>query len=195
MKHVTKKRKTSAAKRFAEIEQISIAGISERMGPLGLHMFAESYLSAAQAIPKPKVPFEPVRPYLVCHAIELALKAFLSLRSSAMVELADAPFGHNLDSLLTKALEGDLTQLAAFTDAHRKAIRLATIYYAGKVFEYPAVGEALCAYPQMPPIEVLFEAAARLVKALRQPCREAKCVLGEKGDLILPSSWSPHVKR
>lgn len=174
MTHVPKKRKVSAAKRFAEVEKISIAGITERMGPLGLHMYAESFLSAAQALPKPKVPFEPVRPYLVCHAIELVLKALLSLRGAAMVELADGPYGHNLDALLTKSIDANLAQFASLSKAQSSAIRLATTYYSGKVFEYPAVGEALSAYPQMPPVEALFEAAAALVGALRQPCREAK---------------------
>lgn len=172
--HKPKKRKSSAAKRFAEIEKISIVGITERMGPLGLHMYAELYLSAAQILPKPKVPFEPVRPYLVCHAIELVLKAFLSLRGATMVELADGPYGHNLDSLLTKCIEANLADFASLSEAKSNAIRLATTYYGGKVFEYPAVGEALSAYPQMPPVDVLFEAAASLVEALRQPCREAR---------------------
>lgn len=174
MTYSPKKRRPSAAKRFAEIERISIAGINESMGPLGLHMYAESYLSAAQALPEPKVPFEPVRPYLVCHAIELALKAYLSLRGATMVDLADGAFGHNLESILAKAIEGDLANLVPLTESQTKAIRLATTYYAGKVFEYPAIGEALSAYPQSPPIEVLFEAAACLVEALRQPCKEAK---------------------
>jgi hypothetical protein len=174
MSHTPKKRKPSAAKRFAEIETISIAGITERMGPLGLHMYAESYLSAAQALPKPKVPFEPVRPYLVCHAIELVLKAFLSLRGAAMVELADGPYAHNLNSLLTKSIEVKLFEFASLSEGMINAIHHATSYYGGKVFEYPAIGEALSAYPQMPPVEVLFEAATSLVEALRQPCRQAK---------------------
>ena len=144
------------------------------MGPLGLHMYAESYLSAAQALPQPKVRFDPVRPYLVCHAIELVLKAFLSLRGVAMVELADGPYGHNLDLLLTKSIEAKLAEFASPSKVQSDAIRDATVYYGGKVFEYPAVGEALRAYPQMPPVEVLFEAAASLVEALRQPCKEAK---------------------
>jgi hypothetical protein len=169
-----KKRKASAAKRFAEIERISIAGITERMGPLGLHMYAESYLLAARTLPKPSVPFEPVRPYLLCHAVELALKAFLSLRGAAMVELAEGPYGHNLDSLLAKALEADLLAVAALTETECDAIRLANTYYSGKVFEYPAVGEALSAYPLMPPVDKLLEVASSLVESLRQPCRDAK---------------------
>lgn len=174
MTHASKKRKTSDAKRFAEIERISIFGITERMGPLGLHMYAESYLSAAQALPKPEVPFEPVRPYLVCHAIELVLKAFLSLRGVAMVDLADGPYGHNLDALLTKSTEANLAEFVLLPESNSTAILLATKYYGGKLFEYPAIGEALSAYPKMPPVGILFEAAASLVEALRQPCREAK---------------------
>ncbi len=173
MKRRTKKRKASVAKRFAEIERISVGGITERMGPLALHLYAESYLSAARALPKPPAPFDPVLPYLVCHAIELALKAFLSLRGEAMVRLAGGSFAHNLDSLLAKAVEVGLAKLVALPEAQRNAIRLATTYYTGKVFEYPAVGEALRAYPQMPPIEVLSDAAESLVESLRQPCREA----------------------
>ena len=167
-------RKPSATKRFAEIERISILGITERMGPLALELYAEMYLAAAEALPKPPVPFEPVRPYLVCHAIELALKAFLSLKGSAMVDLADGQFGHKLSVILKEAEGVDLLALVPLTAAHRKAITSAESYYAGKVFEYPAVGEALSAYPGMPPLDALFEAAALLTKSLATPCREAK---------------------
>lgn len=144
------------------------------MGPLGLHMYAESYLLAAQVLPKSQAPFEPVRPYLICHAIELALKAYLSLQGIAMIRLAEGPYAHNLESLLTKANEAGLRKVVMFTDAQGNAIRLATTYYSGKVFEYPAVGEALKAYPHMPSIEPLSEAASFLVGALRQPCHQAK---------------------
>lgn len=41
-------RKTSLAIRFAEVEDISIGGITDRMSPVGLHVYAEAYLSAAQ---------------------------------------------------------------------------------------------------------------------------------------------------
>lgn len=164
----------STAKRFAEIEQISILGITERMGPLALELYAEMYLAAAEALPEPSVPFEPVRPYLVCHAIELALKAFLSLKGSAMVHLADGQFGHKLGVILKEAEAADLKALVPLTAVHRSAIASAESYYAGKVFEYPAVGEALSAYPSMPPLDALFAAAALLTKSLAKPCREAK---------------------
>lgn len=171
-----KTRRTLRAKhkQYAQIEKISICGIEERMGPLGLHMYAESYHSAALALPQRNVPFEPVRPYLVCHAIELALKAFLSYQGIKMVALAGNPYAHGLDTLLTAALEANLTEFTQLTDQQCEAIRRANIYYSGKLFEYPAVGEAMMAYPQMPPVNVLFGAARSLVESLRQLCRESK---------------------
>ncbi len=169
-----KTRRTSRAKQFAQIEKVSIAGITERMGPHGLHMYAEAYLSAALALPKPNVPFEPVRPYLVCHAIELALKAFLSCRDTTMIGLGGSPYAHSLDSLLSAAVEANLAEFTKLADQQSDAIRSANTYYSEKVFEYPAVGEAMCAYPHMPPIDVLIEAASTLVRSLRPPCRDTK---------------------
>jgi hypothetical protein len=174
MRNEKKPTRLSAAKRNAQIERISILGITERMGPLGLHMYAHCFLTAARSLPAPTAPFEPARPYLVCHAIELGLKAFLSIRGAAMVDLADGSYGHNLQAILQKADENDLNTIVHFTDVHRAAIRLASTYYAGKVFEYPAVGEAMSGYPNMPPIDILFDAATVLVESLRQPSREAK---------------------
>ena len=62
------------------VESISIAGATARMAPLGLQIYAADFLAAAKAVPSPVVPFAPARMYLACHAVELALKAFLSLK-------------------------------------------------------------------------------------------------------------------
>lgn len=174
MSNSKKQARVSTAKRFAQIEKISIMGITERMGPLGLHMYASAYLDAARTLPLPTVPFEPVRPFLVCHSIELGLKAFLSLQGAAMLELADGCFGHNLEAILQKADEKHLGMHVSITETHKAEIRKASLYYAGKVFEYPAIGEALSAYPSMPVIDTLFEVATILVDSLRQQCLEAK---------------------
>ena len=144
------------------------------MGPLGLHLYAERYFAAAKALPTLEVPFEPVRPYLVCHAIELGLKAFLSLKGHPMVNLAEGQLGHKLSAILNEAELIGLLDAVPLTIAHREAIKGAETYYAGKVFEYPAVGEALAAYPSMPSLTVLFEAGALLTSSLAKPCREAK---------------------
>lgn len=171
---MTHNKKQSLAKKFAEIEYISIIGIKERMAPLALHFYAEQYLAAAKALPVPDVPFEPVRPYLVCHSIELGFKAYLSLKGHQMVSLSEGPFGHKLNTILDEAVTKGLLELISLSKAHREAISAAETYYAGKVFEYPAVGEALSAYPNMPPLDTLFEVATLLISTLAQPCREAK---------------------
>jgi hypothetical protein len=79
-----------------------------------------------------------------------------------------------LETLLRNADEKGLTPLVALTEAQRAAIRQASVYYEGKVFEYPAVGEAMSGYPDMPALSLLFEVAAVLVESLRKPCQEAK---------------------
>jgi hypothetical protein len=135
-----KQSRLSAAKRHAQIERISIAGLAARMGPVGLHTYAE---------------------------------AFQSLQGSTMLKLAERD-GHNLETLLRNADEKGLTPLVALTEAQRAAIRQASVYYEGKVFEYPAVGEAMSGYPDMPALSLLFEVAAVLVESLRKPCQEAK---------------------
>lgn len=169
-----RKREPSPAKRFAEIERISILGVTERMGPVALHLYAERYLAAVQALLKLSTPFDPVRLYLVCHAIELSLKAFLSLQGQEMLAMADGKLGHKLSSILEAADAVGLKSFVSLSDEQLGAIRLAETYYAGKVFEYPAVGEALSGYPGLPPIEALLEAAALLVSTLAKPCKEAK---------------------
>jgi hypothetical protein len=166
--------RVSAAKRFGQIEQISIAGITERIAPLAFHVYAESFLIAARSLPPATVRFDPARPYLICHSIELGLKAFLSLQGATMLGLADAAFGHNLEVILQKADEKGLAASVSLTATQRSAIRLSATYYSGKVFEYPAVGEALSAYPSMPALETLLEAAGALVHSLRQLCLAAK---------------------
>lgn len=172
----TKKKQTriSVAKRYAEIEKISIYGLTERMGPIGLHTYANAFLEAVRTLPPASVPFEPVRPFLVCHSIELSLKAFLSLQGATMLQLSGGAYGHNLEEILKKADENHLTSLVNLTDAQRAVIRDATNYYMGKVFEYPAIGEALSGYPKMPALEILYEVATILVNSLRQQCLEAK---------------------
>ena len=82
--------------------------------------------------------------------------------------------GHNLETLLRNTDEKGFAALVTLTEAQRAAIRHASTYYEGKVFEYPAIGETLCAYPGMPALDVLYETAAILVNSLRELCREAE---------------------
>jgi hypothetical protein len=170
----SKPRGLSQAKKHAGVESISICGAKGRMGPCALHFYAEAYLTAARSLPESVTPFDPVRAYLLCHSIELVLKAFLSLKGALMLELAKSELGHILDTLLEQAEKSQLKEVAILSSPQRAAVLQASNYYAAKVFEYPAIAEAFRGYPAMPSIPLLLGAAAALVDALRQPCREAK---------------------
>ena len=169
----TKSQKPSHAKKFAAIEQVSILGVVGRMGPIGLWMYASSYVKAACALPAPSAGFEPVRYHLVCHGTELGLKALLSIHGATMLELAESAYGHNLQKILEAAKSRGLNNYVSLFLQHEQEITKAAKYYAGKLFEYPAVGEALQGYPELPDINVLLEAANLIVNGLETPCKEA----------------------
>jgi hypothetical protein len=163
----------SPAKKHAQIENLSVFGTATRMGPLGLHMYAADFLSVAIAAATPQVPFAPARTYLVCRALELVLKAFLSLKGQPLERLAGGEYGHDLEKLLAAAVQQGLLDLVVVEERQLIEIRRASKYYAEKVFEYPALGEALFGYPHNPDIEPLLEAAKAMVVALEVPCRDA----------------------
>ena len=50
----------------------------------------------------------------------------------------------------------------------------ASDYYSSKVFEYPALGEALQAFHGHPDTNILIDAAEKLVSALQEPCLKAR---------------------
>ena len=99
----------------------------------------------------------------------LALKAFLSLKGCSLKRLAGGEFGHDLESLLSKAEQNGLAALVTLEEHHTFQIRRASSYYANKVFEYPAVFEAMRGYPEYPDSALLISAAERLIPVLREP--------------------------
>jgi hypothetical protein len=109
---------------------------------------------------------------LACHAIELLLKAFLSIKGSSLIKLSESKFGHNIDAILEEAEAQGLSELVKLSCDQKTEIRSASYYYSGKVFEYPAMGEAIAAYPRLPNLELLYEAANILVRYLDIPCKE-----------------------
>ena len=158
------------------VEHFSFAGITEKLSPIGLHVYAEDFLAAAKATKEPEFlgQFKPARPYLTCHAIECALKAFLTLKGYDLKKLADREFGHDLANILDHAEAQGLRDTVPLTDEQLFHIRRASAYYAGKVFEYPALAEAPEGYPGNADVPTLFAAADALIGALRQPCLGAK---------------------
>jgi len=111
---------------------------------------------------------------LVCHALELALKAFLALKGSSLVELAGGPYGHDLKNLIAEADKRGLQALVKLDDNQNAEIIRASDYYAEKVLEYPSVTEVIRGYPKMANTDVLIGAADALVGALHEPCLQAE---------------------
>ncbi len=165
--------KNSKAKQFSQVENIAIGGITSRLSPIGLWTYASSFATAAVKLPASKVPFDPVKYYLACHSIELALKAYLAIQGSTLIDLSEAAFGHKLDVILSEAKRKGLAKVAPIKPDQESEIRKASLYYSGKVFEYPAIGEALCAYPNLPNLNSLLTAGSSLVNSLEDPCKKA----------------------
>ena len=160
-------------------EGFSILGANARP-TLAFHSYAADFLAAAKSAPlrpppNPYLVFAPARPYLVCHALELALKAFLSLKGEYGVgELADL-FRHDLKKLVEEAEQQGLRELVTWWgDEQAAQIVHASIYYSSKVFEYPALGEMRRAYRDMPDTDILIDVAEKLIIALKEPCAVAQ---------------------
>ena len=157
------------SKQHRAVEYFSFAGLKTHMAPTGLHLYGVNYLEAAKIVPMVNDRFAPARYLLICHSIELLLKAFLSINGRSLEELA-AKFGHDLWRLLLVANEHGLTSLVTLEPYQLDQIELASEYYAENVFEYPAIEESLRAYPRTPQIKPLIEAAELLAAALEKPC-------------------------
>lgn len=155
------------------VEDAWMWGLRIRMAPIGLQTYAADFVSSAKAVEPPSVPFAPARIYLACHALELALKAFLSLKGRSLEQLAGGKFGHDLECLLKEAEQHGLDKLVNFDEPQKSQIRRASNYYKRKIFEYPSIHEAACAYPGSPNTAMLISAAEALVAALKVPCLNA----------------------
>ena len=112
------------------------------MSPLGLHFYAEDFLAAARATQSPEFlgQFKPARPYLVCHAIECALKAFLSLKGYKLKKLAEGKFGHDLENILKHAKKQDLRDVVTLSDDQLSQISTRFRLLRGKSLRVPGVG-------------------------------------------------------
>jgi hypothetical protein len=162
----------SPVREYAEIESFEICGLKIPTGPLSLWRYAKWYCTAAALLSAPEGrSFEPVRYYLACHSIELSLKAYLSLHGMSLVHMMGKRLSHSLDAILSDAESKGLTSVVELSPQHRAQIKIAAKYYGGKLFEYPVAAEALLAYPSLPDIGVLREAARVLVDSLAQPCK------------------------
>jgi hypothetical protein len=155
------------------IERISIAGATARLSPLALHTYAKDFLRAGISLEASGVPFSPVQYYLLARAVELALKAFLSANGITLKKLAGRNYGHSLMKLLRAAENRGITADVSLGSEHVEEIQRADKYYSEKVFEYPAISEAIKGYPQKPNLVILCSAAELLVTRIEALCLSA----------------------
>lgn len=148
----------------------AVGAVTVRLTPASLYAYAADFLRAAKKSRLLAKPFLPAQYYLVCHALELVLEAFLSLAGQILDDSAASPFKRNLGRLLREADLLGLRDYVRLEAAMVAEIRKASLYYAEAVFEFPALAEALRGYPQKPRLDLLLAAAEELLSAVRVPC-------------------------
>jgi hypothetical protein len=153
--------------------RIEVPALTVNFSPFGLIFTAKKFLEAARTVipqeSQAEGKWHPVGKYLACHSVELSLKAFLTLNGEKMDSLKKR-FSHRIAQLLGETEKHNLQALVKLTDDEIAEIRRAEKYYAGKVFEYPAISEIGRAYPGDPNTSHLLSAAEKLVDGLYYPC-------------------------
>src|SRR5690348_8855251 len=100
-----------------------------RFMPTALHFYAKDYLVAAESLVRQDADGFPfVHYYLVCHSLELALKAFLSAKGSKTRVLKNS-FNHSLRKLLAEAQRTGLRDFVCLQQEQVEQIKRADTYY------------------------------------------------------------------
>jgi hypothetical protein len=138
----------------------------ERTTPTGLARYSVDFLEAAvllddKMVLRPSIDTVASVPvlYLVGHAIELALKAFILKKGASLSDLRG--YGHQLEVLWTKATSVGLGDLVSLRDEERSALVLLDDLYSTKQLEYIVTGSKT--FPVHGPLEA---AALKIVNAI-----------------------------
>ncbi len=138
----------------------------DRKPVLGFWRYARTFLVSAETLHQ-ETPdhLYPVDYYLVCHSLELSLKAYLSTRSFTLEYLKDKN-GHDLNRLFRESMSLGLQGHVSFSVAHIKAIEVISPIYKGKELEYVEPGPKT-----LPDWELLRSAADSLLTGIEAICR------------------------
>jgi hypothetical protein len=132
---------------------IQVPSVHGNLKCYGFHLWAEDFLSAAKAYGPVARKGSFVGHFLCCQSVELAFKAFLSLKGIERRKLAKKPFGHNLDELAKKSIDRGLSDFVALTAGDSNLVRDASAWYdspGGKRFQYFRVVDATTAFSGAP---------------------------------------------
>jgi hypothetical protein len=112
-----------------------------------------------------------VRAFLLGHAIELYLKAFLFAHGYGETRLKDRQFGHNLKRLLDEGLANGLDSMVHISQAAKTDVEAFSKAYASKALQYFSIMYLVLA-PAVPNLKRLFKFAGALQTGLAKVVRE-----------------------
>lgn len=117
----------------------------ERTTPVGMIRYADDYFQAALAVDDKLGHHHHIAPipalYLLGHALELCLKAFLLAKGIPLRDVRDSKkYGHKLHSAMRKAKELGLGQLVELQPEEDAAFELLDDLYSTKQLEYIVTG-------------------------------------------------------
>jgi hypothetical protein len=156
----------------------------DRTPSSGLWSFANEYYRAAllvQVRGESVLAYTTVHYYLVCHSIELVLKAFLRAKGYWIQNLRDQ-FGHDLELALTEARKQGLGEFCSVSDEFVEHLRRANFYYRLKDFEYIVAGVM-----HLPSLDVLLTGTGVLVEGTKGFCLENWKLHDGKPSAYVPS--------
>ena len=137
--------------------------------PFGCLRLGGEYLRAAVLVqPPPASALEAMRLrlsfpayFLVGHAIELSLKAFLLGRKVGVAELRSRKYGHNLEALLRESRRRQIGREVPLNMKEVQAVLLLNECYCAKELEYVVVG-----LRTLPSYALIHAVASKLNKGL-----------------------------
>jgi hypothetical protein len=131
------------------------------LSPDVFRLWARHYYKCKQDFTSPD-PVSPVPYFLLCRAIELAIKAkHLEVKNRQQVKV---DFNHNI----IKAYKALPPELRILTADELKILEVANKIYCGKGFEYFDPGHLLRGYSTFPDLAALDAIALKLLQALER---------------------------
>jgi len=143
----------------------------DRTNSMGLWHYAKDYSDAGRVVVenlKEAIAPSPAY-YLYCHAIELALKAYLRGSGARLEELKQ--IGHDLSMAYKKALAAGIKNECKITLDMERSINLVNQVYREKEFEYIKTGART-----IPTIAILRATTDLLVVELKRYCYDKRNV-------------------
>lgn len=119
--------------------------------------YLQAYTVLKENDPKPTELYL-VKFYLLCHSVELSLKAYLRLRGHEIKELRSREVGHDLFEMLKIC---NVQHNFVLSPGYTEVIKVVSTYYKSKEYEYFPQGDQL-----LIDIDILEEIAILLVKII-----------------------------